>query len=1051
MRKFNLLLLAGLVLGEKLCPDFCTCQNEKAKCQGIMAWNRKPVFAENIKILDLSNNRIGDLDLAHVHGLETIIFDDSKLLESPALSLPSGLIKLSLRGCQLSEVPKLGGATGSIRELDLSKNRFRRVGSLEFANWGKLEHLDLSYNRIQRKLSRSRKESALELHLPATLTSLNLDGNQIRELRFGVFNKLKKLEELSVKNNRLLKIDGDQVLAANNALRSFNLAENELKEFPQFFLKHQSKLRHLDLSGNSLGVSGLSLALYIQGSRLETLNLSRNALEEITDDILYRQDNLLSLDLSWNNISHLAADRLDGPWKYTRQLRTLNVSGNKIQRLETAAFSQLGNLEELDLAGNEIKIIFPSSFKGLNKLKSLSLRGNVLTNELRNIADSIVDLSSVETIDLRQNELRRITRSTFVHLTRVTSIDLRENPLTEIDFEAFDEKSLIALKINSDSFLCDCNLIWFLKQLRDRNAQSSSSVCHHPPKFLGSNLVDLDLDTLTCDDNPKPEVISGPMDVSVEIGGDAKFSCSVKTTEISSLQIEWLYQESHDTNEVIRLLPDRSFVNINTPNLDTLVGSVVESTLTMRSLEVTRDQFPEGFITCQVRNRYGSTSSDAAELSMFQYPGFAKKPKNQTVALGDDVRLTCDAIGYPAPLVSWGFPKSPESYKGRIQVTKDGRVVTIENIREDDSGKYTCSASNSADNVSLDVFVQMAPSQCLVEFHRQVDYQTGIDAVLKCHHPKVYPSLSTEWYFNNSLLAPSGRHNFVDDGSILVISSTEIGDAGYYQCRIFNDLGQTTVITKLGVTPSGFLSEAPVWLWISAVAILAILMTSLIWLGVFCYSRRHQDSEFGTNSTNLPMPLERHLEDQQKSAARLASNRAQGVISWGSEYHQTPTPVLQTSSQDSDNTSTMYHQVRPTGFGNPSPFLIIPPSPQAGTAQHPYAPPIGLSSVPLSNHWAPRAATMPDLDLGYQNSPSHQQLLMPPPPPPTPGGLFNHQFTQQPRSIHQLHLGDAPQFSAPGPDRMRHRNRNHNRNHGMRSDTRSLRDLPRKTLLPPNG
>ncbi|CAG5098433.1 Oidioi.mRNA.OKI2018_I69.XSR.g15663.t1.cds [Oikopleura dioica] len=985
------ILLPVFVLAQ--CPQQCICSGNSAVCRGI-AWTEKPIFPENLKTLDLSNNRIGELDLAHLKGLETLILDGAALDElEKELALPAGLVRLSLRECKLSHVPLLGAASGTLRQLDLGKNRFREVTSLEFEHLEQLEELDLSENRIPR----NRKQTSHRLHLPTSLKKLNLDGNQIRELSFGLFLKLENLEVLSMNNNSIAKVKGT-VFANNKALQSLSLSGNKLKELPQFFLKQQSKLKHLDLSGNSLGESGMDLAIYIKGSRLESLNFSNNAISEITDDILYEQDQLISLDLSNNEISALPYDPLKGPWKYTRNLKILNVSSNKIQKLEANAFGKLSNLEELYLHDNKIETIFDHSFRGLDKLRILNLANNVISNELRNIANSIVNLPFITTIDLRQNALRRITRSTFASMGHIESIDLRANPLTEIDFEAFDERALRALMIDSEDFLCDCNLIWFSGMLKKIQSPSNdNNQCHYPPNLRGQNLLEVKHDQLTCDQNPKPVLIKGPMDANVEINEDVKFTCLVKTTEISSVEVEWIYQESSENESGdTRLTHKEGVIEINTPDVTKLVGNVVESSLTMKRLQRTRGAFPEGFIKCQVRNRYGSTVSNLAELTLFQHAHFLSTPRNQTVEVGDTVKLNCNAIGYPEPLVSWEFPRLPDEYKGRTQMSSDGRTVTIEHIQENDSGKYTCTAANSASKIAIDIYVRLAPSRELIEFNNDVEYNLGKDAVLKCHHPTIFPAVSTEWYFNNTLLHSSSRYQFVDDSSILVISHVDNNDQGFYQCKIFNELGQASSITKLHITGASIFQTAPFWLWIASVAVLAMLLTSLIWLGVFFATKSQRgQSDFGTESTNLPMPLERHLEDQQKSAKRLADNRAQGVVSWGSEYHQTPTPVMQTpSSQNSDICNTSYHQLQhPQAIPQHSPFYIPPPSPG------PYAPPLGMGPVP---RWAPRAATMPDLDSQYQNSPIHDRQLMPPPALPTPTFSYNPSIT---RSNNQLAFG----------------------------------------------
>ena len=66
--------------------------------------------------------------------------------------------------------------------------------------------------------------------------------------------------------------------------------------------------------------------------------------------------------------------------------------------------------------------------------------------------------------------------------------------------------------------------------------------------------------------------------------------------------------------------------------------------------------------------------------------------------------------------------------------------------------------------------------------------------------------------------------------------------------------------------------DMPYWVWIVGVAFSAILVTSLIWLVVFCRTRsRRSNSDLGTEETTLPMPLERHLLDNQKHHQRMAA------------------------------------------------------------------------------------------------------------------------------------------------------------------------------------
>ena len=65
---------------------------------------------------------------------------------------------------------------------------------------------------------------------------------------------------------------------------------------------------------------------------------------------------------------------------------------------------------------------------------------------------------------------------------------------------------------------------------------------------------------------------------------------------------------------------------------------------------------------------------------------------NRTVLEGDNMKLTCKAIGRPEPNITW--TKEKPGNQGYIVVVQDGKVLTITNINRIDAGEYTCSAYN---------------------------------------------------------------------------------------------------------------------------------------------------------------------------------------------------------------------------------------------------------------------------------------------------------------------------------------------------------------------
>ncbi|XP_076582573.1 palladin isoform X1 [Chaetodon auriga] len=95
-------------------------------------------------------------------------------------------------------------------------------------------------------------------------------------------------------------------------------------------------------------------------------------------------------------------------------------------------------------------------------------------------------------------------------------------------------------------------------------------------------------------------------------------------------------------------------------------------------------------------------------------PCFLQKLKSQEVAEGSPIRLECRVRGNPLPLVRW-FCEGRELHNSPdIQIWRDGDLHTlvITEAFEDDTGRYTCVASNSlgADNTSAEVYIEGASS-----------------------------------------------------------------------------------------------------------------------------------------------------------------------------------------------------------------------------------------------------------------------------------------------------------------------------------------------------
>ncbi|XP_041912251.1 palladin isoform X3 [Alosa sapidissima] len=112
----------------------------------------------------------------------------------------------------------------------------------------------------------------------------------------------------------------------------------------------------------------------------------------------------------------------------------------------------------------------------------------------------------------------------------------------------------------------------------------------------------------------------------------------------------------------------------------------------------------------QQQARGGVLASDG----LISPPHFTQKLKSQEVAEGSPIRLECRVSGNPQPLVRWFCEGRELHHCPDIQIWRDGDLHTlvIAEAFEDDTGRYTCVASNAlgADNTSAEVYIEGASS-----------------------------------------------------------------------------------------------------------------------------------------------------------------------------------------------------------------------------------------------------------------------------------------------------------------------------------------------------
>ncbi|XP_033647651.1 leucine-rich repeat-containing protein 15-like [Asterias rubens] len=398
---------------------------------------------------------------------------DNMFTEVPT-EIPYSTRTLQLIGQNFTVLERISFTTmRSLRKLKLARDNIRRVMDDALSNVPKLKRLDMNTNFLERvpaPVSRmtSLKElilhtnhiSSLEVTTFANLTQLqilDLDGNRIIDLPVGVFAQLWQLAILYLSNNSISTLSAE-MFGNLSRLEELHLTHNRIQRVSPGWLSSMPNVWVLEL-GSALnhefpdaGKNLLTTAGTDFLSNVERLVVSDNNLSEIPCEQFGRFPYLTHLDLSFNSIQGIpqacfmrltrlvllelnnnAITSLEyGDFFDSYSIWTLDLSGNFIEELPPGVFrgSSLGSL---DLSFNSIRRLNNESFIALDYLMELFLSSNILDKLPKS---AFRPLLSIDLIDLRWNHLTRITNQ-FSNMTTLTNLGLSRNSIARISPEAF--------------------------------------------------------------------------------------------------------------------------------------------------------------------------------------------------------------------------------------------------------------------------------------------------------------------------------------------------------------------------------------------------------------------------------------------------------------------------------------------------------------------------------------------------------------------------------------------------------------------------------------
>ncbi|KAK8682378.1 hypothetical protein V6N13_054767 [Hibiscus sabdariffa] len=357
-----------------------------------------------IEELDLGNNYLSGalpksiLQLNNLWALD--LSNMSLLIDSDNGSLAdfSKLESLSLRSCNLTEIPEFIKTQDELTDLDLSNNHIHGV----VPDWlwkTSLVSVNLSFNPID-----------FPKQLP--LGDANFSSPMLRELYLGscnisVFPKVlrssENLEELDLSNNRISGAISNWVW--KKSLSRLYLSNNQLSSLDQLLPSHSvtsspicnmSQLEDFDASHNNL--SGQIPNCLDNMSQLVHFDASHNNLSGQIPNCLGNMSALSSLNLQGNKLSGIMPE-----FSKANQLWFLKVSENKLEGQLPRSLAECTQLTVLDVGNNMLNDTFPFWLEKLSDLAVLILRENTFYGQIKHLKHKI-SFPALDVLDIASNQ-----------------------------------------------------------------------------------------------------------------------------------------------------------------------------------------------------------------------------------------------------------------------------------------------------------------------------------------------------------------------------------------------------------------------------------------------------------------------------------------------------------------------------------------------------------------------------------------------------------------------------------------------------------------------
>ncbi|XP_055081667.1 netrin receptor DCC isoform X2 [Periophthalmus magnuspinnatus] len=206
---------------------------------------------------------------------------------------------------------------------------------------------------------------------------------------------------------------------------------------------------------------------------------------------------------------------------------------------------------------------------------------------------------------------------------------------------------------------------------------------------------------------------------------------------------------------------------------------------------------------CIAHNPASSRTGNEAELRVLPEPGvprslsFLLRPSSVNAPLGTDAVLECSASGFPTPSITWRRGDEVLQTRSKKFWLLGGSSLVIRSVTVDDSGSYSCTASNKLQNISSTARLEVLVPPQFLSFPSSSVALESTDVELECAVTGTPPP-TVRWMKNGEDVIPSDYFQIVD-GSTLQVLGLVKSDEGFYQCVAENAVGIAMATAQLVV------------------------------------------------------------------------------------------------------------------------------------------------------------------------------------------------------------------------------------------------------------